>query len=57
MTGHENPVAVIVAAEISRELDEDYVEMWKLPRRIRDEWPDATGLQVRESFTFDISVS
>jgi hypothetical protein len=47
VTGRENAVAGIVAAEISRELDEDYVEMWKLPRRIREEWPDATGHEVQ----------
>jgi hypothetical protein len=47
VTGRENAVAGIVATEISRELDEDYVEMWKLPRRIREEWPDATGEEVR----------
>jgi hypothetical protein len=47
MTPRENAVAATVAASISRELDEDYVEMWKLSRRIREEWPEATGREVR----------
>lgn len=47
MTKRESAVAGIVAAEISQELDEDYVEMWKLPRRIREEWPDASGREIR----------
>ena len=47
MTAHENAVAATVVASISQELDEDYVEMWKLSWCIREEWPEATGREVR----------
>jgi hypothetical protein len=46
VTGHEAAVAGTVAASISRELDEDYVEIWKLPRHIRAQWPEATEREV-----------
>jgi len=46
VTDRENTVAGAIVVGISRELDEDYVEMWKLSRHIRDKWPEATGREV-----------
>jgi hypothetical protein len=46
VTGRENAVAETVAASISVELDEDYVEMWKVSSEVRAQWPEATGREV-----------
>ena len=40
-------IALTVAADISRELDDDYVELWTLPRCIRSAWPNASERTVR----------
>ena len=56
MTLRENAVASTVAASIDRELDEDYVEMWKLPRRIREQWPEATEREVRSAVMMVLAI-
>jgi len=40
-------VAVGVAEELSRELDEDYVGLWVLPWLIRRDWPEVSDDVVR----------
>jgi hypothetical protein len=47
MTGDERATAVQVAEKLSRELDEDYVGLWKVPWHIRRAWPNASDDQVR----------
>ncbi|MEZ5125002.1 MAG: hypothetical protein R2826_01955 [Thermoleophilia bacterium] len=39
-------IAVKVALAVSRELADDYVEMWELPVHIRHAWPRATNEEV-----------
>lgn len=48
MTPAEAAVAVAVGDSVSRELDEDYVGLWVIPRRIRRELDGASGDLVRE---------
>jgi hypothetical protein len=47
MTRDERTIAVQVAEKLSRELDEDYVGLWKVPWHIRRAWPNASDDQVR----------
>jgi len=46
MSRNEVIVALKVAEKISRELDDDYVGLWKLPWHIRHDWPSASDEQV-----------
>ncbi|MDA8439916.1 MAG: hypothetical protein M0Z51_13790 [Propionibacterium sp.] len=47
MTGHELVIAAQVAEKLSRELDEDYVGLWKVAWHIRRAWPDGSDDQMR----------
>ena len=43
----EIAIAVAVAEDVSRELDDDYVGLWVLPHGIRLHWPEASDDEVR----------
>jgi len=43
----EEAIAVAVAEKMSRELDDDYVELWSLPWYVRQDWPTASDEKVR----------
>ena len=47
MMGHARDTAVHVAEKLSRELNEDYVGLWKVAWHIRRAWPGVSGDEVR----------